>query len=157
LEGIREGINQDPRNTFLLTPRTLQILKRDRVSREKTPGVIREESNDKNAAETTSFENLLALGQMQNIANGRAIDDPVDLGHTFGLPELPLASERNLHHRYNEVVSQVTNLLMKDGKKSVAQRVRSSVSLWFSSALYLSPTIAAAQFPLSQSNPKGRG
>jgi small subunit ribosomal protein S7 len=85
--------------------------------------------NDKNAAETTTFENLLALGQMENIANGGQLEDPIDMGHKFELPELPLPSSSNLKYRYDPVVSQVTNLLMKDGKKSVAQRVGSSVSL----------------------------
>lgn len=50
-------------------------------------------------------------------------------GHIFGLPELPLPSTSNLKHRYDPVVEQVTNLMMKDGKKSVAQRVCPSVPL----------------------------
>lgn len=48
-------------------------------------------------------------------------------GHKFGLPELPLPSSANMKHRYDPVVHQVTNLLMKDGKLSVAQRVCESV------------------------------
>src|SRR3954466_14229888 len=90
--------------------------------------------SDKNAAEITSFENLLALGQIQNISEGGHGNDPVELGHKFGLPELPLPSSSNLKYRYDPIVLQVTNLLMKDGKKSVAQRVGSLVSLSFSSA-----------------------
>ena len=50
-------------------------------------------------------------------------------GHIFGLPELPIQSQSNLKHRYDPVVHQVTNLLMRDGKLSKAQRVSSSVSL----------------------------
>jgi small subunit ribosomal protein S7 len=84
-----------------------------------------------NAADSVSFENQLALGQMENIANGGLASDPVSLGHKYGLPDLPLPSNSNLKHRYDPVVSQVTNLLMKDGKLSVAQRVGSSVSLTF--------------------------
>ena len=117
-----------PQNYNLLTE-GLQILQRDEESKEKAPEVIKEEMSDRNAADTTTFENLLALGQMENIANGGTLEDPVDLGHKFGIPELPLPSSSNLKHRYDPVVSQVTNLLMKDGKKSVAQRVGSSVSL----------------------------
>ncbi len=45
----------------------------------------------------------------------------------FGLPELPLPSNANMKYRYNPVVKQVTSLLMRDGKLSVAQRVRPSV------------------------------
>lgn len=112
--------------------RRLQILKRDEEGKEKAPEVIKEEINDKNATENTTFENLLALGQMQNVADGRELEDPAafnELGHKFGVPELPLPSNHNLKHRYDPVVSQVTNLLMRHGKKGVAQRVSPSVSL----------------------------
>ena len=50
-------------------------------------------------------------------------------GHTFGLPELPLQSQLHMKHRYDPVVQQVTNLLMRDGKLSKAQRVSPSVPL----------------------------
>lgn len=45
-------------------------------------------------------------------------------GHKYGLPTLPLASNAHLKYRYDPVVEQATNELMRDGKKSVAQRVR---------------------------------
>ncbi|KAF2215463.1 hypothetical protein CERZMDRAFT_35872 [Cercospora zeae-maydis SCOH1-5] len=48
-------------------------------------------------------------------------------GHKFPLPPLPLPRELVKDHRYDPVVTQVTNLLMKDGKKSVAQRNMSVV------------------------------
>lgn len=47
------------------------------------------------------------------------------LGHKFGLPGLPIPSTDNMKHRYDPVVVQFTNLMMKDGKLSVAQTVRS--------------------------------
>lgn len=82
-----------------------------------------------------TFENLLAMGQMENIANGGLASDPVaTIGHKYGLPELPLPPTSNLHYRYDPVVNQVTNLLMKHGKLSAAQRVGSSVSPCFHSA-----------------------
>jgi len=82
------------------------------------------------AADKTTFANLLSLGQMENIAAGGHGTDPVDVntvGYKYGLPELPLPPNANLKYRYDPVVAQVTNLLMKDGKLSVAQRVGSSV------------------------------
>ena len=51
-------------------------------------------------------------------------------GHIFELPELPLPNHSHLKHRYDPVVHQVTNLLMRDGKLSKAQRVRPSVPLF---------------------------
>lgn len=44
-------------------------------------------------------------------------------GHIFGLPTLPLPSGSHMKHRYDPVVTQVTKLIMQDGKLSVAQRV----------------------------------
>jgi hypothetical protein len=96
-----------------------QILKRDQEGKEKAPGIIKEEIDPsaKTAADETTFANLLALGQLENVASGEP------LGHKFGLPTLPLPSNANLHYRYDPVVDQVTNLLMQHGKLGVAQRV----------------------------------
>jgi small subunit ribosomal protein S7 len=80
--------------------------------------------------EPGTFKNQVALGQMENIAQGGTALDPVDLGHKFGLPDLPIPPRANLHYRYEPVISQVTNLLMQHGKLSVAQRVGSSVPLF---------------------------
>jgi len=112
-----------------------QILQRDEEGREKAPEIIKEEmdSNKANAGDSTTFANLLSLGQLESIAAGGHGTDPVTVdtvGHKYGLPDLPLPKNANFKYRYDPVVSQVTNLLMKDGKLSVAQRVGSSVSLF---------------------------
>jgi hypothetical protein len=106
---------------------------------DKAPEIIKEESkdlqasaNDQLVADEQTFQNLMALGQMENIASGGHGMDPVDMedvGHKFGLPVLPLAKNNHLKYRYDVVVNQVTNLIMRHGKKSVAQRVSSSVSI----------------------------
>jgi len=103
------------------------ILKRDEEGRDKAPEIIKEEmdGNKADAADRTTFANLLSLGQMENIAAGGHGTDPVivdTVGHKYGLPELPLPANANLKYRYDPIVAQVTNLLMKDGKLSVAQR-----------------------------------
>jgi len=54
---------------------------------------------------------------------------------TSELPESPLTRTTHLKRRYDPIVEQVTNLMMRDGKKSVSQRVRSSVSLPLSGPL----------------------
>ncbi|KAH7342762.1 30S ribosomal protein-like protein S7 [Rhexocercosporidium sp. MPI-PUGE-AT-0058] len=103
-----------------------EILERDEKSREKAPEIVKEEmeksKSQADAADTTSFANLLALGQLQNISTGGHATDPVNIGHKFGLPDLPLPSDGNLKYRYDPVVAQVTTLLMRHGKLSVAQR-----------------------------------
>lgn len=50
-------------------------------------------------------------------------------GHIFDLPALPLPPNSNLKHRYDPIVKQFTNLMMRDGKLSKAQRVCPSVPL----------------------------
>ncbi|TVY19903.1 Mitochondrial 37S ribosomal protein S7 [Lachnellula arida] len=101
-----------------------EILKRDQEGKDNAPEVIKEDiGGAKASAETMTFENLFAMGQMENIANGGLASDPVaTIGHKYGLPELPLPPTSNLHYRYDPVVNQVTNLLMKHGKLSAAQR-----------------------------------
>ncbi|KAF3038239.1 hypothetical protein E8E11_005102 [Didymella keratinophila] len=47
---------------------------------------------------------------------------PVTPGLKFEAPTLPLPKDGHVKHRYDPVVEQVTNLLMRHGKKSVAQR-----------------------------------
>jgi small subunit ribosomal protein S7 len=49
---------------------------------------------------------------------------PETPGLKFEMPTLPLPKGGHVQRRYDPVVEQVTNLLMRHGKKSVAQRVR---------------------------------
>ncbi|KAG9243878.1 30S ribosomal protein-like protein S7 [Calycina marina] len=102
-----------------------EILKRD-GDMDQAPEVIKkEEASEKSASnnENTTFAHLLAMGQMRNIAAGGHGADEVQLeGLIYELPELPIASDLNLKHRYDPVIEQVTNLIMQHGKKSVAQR-----------------------------------
>lgn len=55
-------------------------------------------------------------------AEAEAETSVVTAGHKFPLPTLPLPSNAHKDYRYDPVVRQVTNLLMQDGKLSVAQR-----------------------------------
>lgn len=48
---------------------------------------------------------------------------PTVPGAKFELPALPLPQGSNYKRRYDPVVDQFTNLLMRHGQKSVAQRV----------------------------------
>jgi small subunit ribosomal protein S7 len=103
-------------------------LERDEESKEKAPGVIKEDMDKtRDAVEHTSFANLMALGQMEAIATGGHASDVETPGHLFELPNLPLPSTSNLKHRYDPVVEQVTKLIMRHGKLSVAQRVSLSI------------------------------
>ena len=93
-------------------------MKREKEGLEKAPQVIREGLN-----QTTGEEGLVSSSTVD------ALDETevVTPGHKYPLPVLPLASDSNLKHRYDPIVKLVTNLMMKDGKLSVAQRVGSSI------------------------------
>lgn len=71
--------------------------------------------------ETSDNEN--ALNYLQLVAYGVSPVNAEKEGHKFGLPELPLPSEKHIKHRYDPIVDQMTRLLMKDGKLGKAQRV----------------------------------
>merc|ERR1712093_692439 len=143
-----------------------EIIERDQESKEKAPEIVKEEiektKSQADAADTTSFANLLALGQLQNVATGGHATDPVNLGHKFGLPDLPLPSDGNLKYRYDPVVSQVTTLLMKHGKLSVAQRNMSFILNQLRTAPLRQRRRQAVQWILDAANKKksrgsGRG
>ncbi|KAH0558942.1 hypothetical protein GP486_004433 [Trichoglossum hirsutum] len=90
-----------------------EILKRDPKSLEKAPQVIREELGQNTGGKgRVASSTLEALDETEVMAPG----------HNYPLPELPLASNLNLKHRYDPIVQLVTSLMMKDGKLSVAQR-----------------------------------
>jgi len=72
----------------------------------------------------TSKENEAALNQLRMIEYGLTSLDASVEGHKYGVPELPLPSQKHNKHRYDAVVSQITRLLMRDGKLAKAQRVR---------------------------------
>ena len=84
---------------------------------EKAPRVIREELNEatekKVQVSSSAFEGLDEFEET-GVTTPR---------HKYPLPELPLASDANLKYRYDPIVQLVTNLMMKDGKLSVAQKV----------------------------------
>lgn len=104
-----------------------QILKRDKDAQEKAPEVMQQEikhpgPKGSRTYSTTTLQRQDVLMTTENV-------EVETQGHKFELQTLPLQSNANLKHRYDPVIQQVTNLLMKDGKLSVAQRVRSSVPL----------------------------
>lgn len=68
----------------------------------------------------TSGNSGLDMG-LVNVQNGSQA--PATPGLKFEMPSLPLPKDGHVKHRHDPVVDQVTNLLMRHGKKSVAERV----------------------------------
>lgn len=103
------------------------VLKRDEASQEKAPKVMQEQIQSSSPKGTRSFSTSVRPRQEAMIS----FEDSglQTSGHGFELPALPLPANMHLKYRYAPIVKQVTNLLMRDGKLSVAQRVRPSVLL----------------------------
>ena len=103
----------------------LQIIQRDPSAQEKAPQVLKDQAS---ATSPKGSRPYSTSARRQEEAMITFEDDgqieSSGSGHKFGLPELPIQSINNMKHRYDPVVVQVTNLLMQDGKLSVAQTVR---------------------------------
>ena len=79
--------------------------------------------HDAASASPQEEQNQIAISQLEMVAYGLNPFDRKVEGHKFGLPELPLPSNMHKNYRYDDIVAQVTRLLMKDGKLGQAQRV----------------------------------
>ncbi|KAI4192166.1 MAG: hypothetical protein LQ346_004437 [Caloplaca aetnensis] len=97
-----------------------EILKRDEESQEKAPKVMQQQVQSNSPNGTRSFSTLARRRQEAMV--GFQEKGAETAGHSFDLPALPLAANLHLKYRYAPIVKQVTNLLMRDGKLSVAQR-----------------------------------
>ena len=98
------------------------MLKRDEEAKDKAPAVLKPSVTSNGPKGSRSYSTTARV--RQDVAMipipGQSLEGE---GHKFGLPTLPLPSRAHWKHREDSVVHQVTQLIMKDGKKSVAQRV----------------------------------
>ena len=119
----------------------MKVLKRDEKAQEKAPKVLQDEADSSKPKGTRAYSTAARRSaQIQAMTNPVTLESQTP-GHIFGLPELPLPSTAHIKHRYDPVIKQVTNLLMQDGKLSVAQRVRPSVSLFLTHSFVISSHI----------------
>lgn len=68
-----------------------------------------------------------AAGLEPLVAETEVVENISDAGHKYGLPTLPLPSNLHKDYRYDPVVKQITNLMMRHGKLAEAQRNMSHV------------------------------
>ncbi|ROT36667.1 ribosomal protein S7 [Sodiomyces alkalinus F11] len=80
--------------------------------------------------------------QVQVDAKGRV--------HKWPLPTLPLEPQNKLKSRYHPVLDQLTNLLMRHGKKSVAQRNMAMILNFLRTS---PPPILSQKYPLLPGHP----
>ena len=80
------------------------------------------------SAENENENENEGLVRSESVGNGSLSESQMSAamrnpGHIFDLPTLPLPKNDRLKERYDPLILQVTNLLMRDGKKGLAQRV----------------------------------
>ncbi|KAI8721907.1 Ribosomal-S7 domain-containing protein [Fusarium sp. LHS14.1] len=93
-------------------------------------------------------EALVAAAENAHLAQvDTEVENP---GHKFGLPQRPWPQGFNLKKRYHPVLEQITRLLMRDGKLSVAQRNMATVMNNLRTA---PPPIYSPKFPLLPGTP----
>ena len=113
-------------------------MKNDKEAQEKLPKVMRDAL--KNKASNSAPKGSRSYSTTTTPISGQQLDmglvdfnpsktAPEIPGAKFPLPVLPLPREDRLKERYEPLVDQVTNLLMRHGRKSVAQRVCAATGL----------------------------
>lgn len=99
-----------------------QVIKRDKQTQESAPKVMQDNQTPKGSrAFSTSSRNHQDLAINVDTAGSQGPLEGQD--HIFGIPQIPIPSGFNLKRRYEPIVEQVTKLMMRDGKLSIAQRV----------------------------------
>lgn len=109
-------------------------MKGDKAAEEKLPKVMQDALKAKsNSAPkgSRSYSTMMtptgasgnAMTMLNILQTKPGAATPATTGLKFEMPTLPLPKDGHVKHRYDPVVDQVTNLLMRHGKKSAAQRV----------------------------------
>ncbi|KAL9084993.1 MAG: hypothetical protein Q9159_004959 [Coniocarpon cinnabarinum] len=101
----------------------------------------------------------IACGELPNPMEMRAQAQVITQqrqGLKFGDPSTPANRQKHLRRRYDGVMEQVTNMIMRDGKKSVAQRNLAEILTYLRTAPSPTPTPSGTVrrlLPLPQSTP----
>ena len=130
-----------------------EVLARSEGGKQSAPEVLKDETKESGLGENPSLSSnassrggkvpsgtrsysTTARRRAQDLTivpgEGQPIESTMPPGsHIFPLPQLPLPSHMHMKHRYDPLIEQMTNLLMRDGKKATAQRV------WYFSFHYI--------------------
>lgn len=124
-----------------------QVVKGDKEAQKNLPKVMQDALKKGNKTPTpkgarsySTMTTQSSQGMNMGLVDFEAASKlPATPGLKFEAPTLPLPQDGHLKHRYDPVVEQVTNLLMRHGKKSVAQRVRHFLRVVFKSTALTMP------------------
>jgi hypothetical protein len=115
-----------------------QVVQKDKAAQDKLPEVMKQRLQNKPNERSLpnqppkgsrSYSTSMTPLEPSGVLDTALLDfkPPTTMpqipGLKFEAPVLPIPKDAHVKHRYDPVVEQVTNLLMRHGKKSVAQRV----------------------------------
>ncbi|KAI9664817.1 MAG: hypothetical protein M1821_006265 [Bathelium mastoideum] len=99
-----------------------EIVEDDKAAQEKLPKVVKEEIKSSNPKGSRPFSTS-ARRPAETLPSTTSVQqDPTVQDNESLLPNIRIPPELRLKQRYDPLIHQVTNLLMRDGKLGVAQR-----------------------------------
>jgi len=120
-ENLPQVMKDDMKNSATGSKRSFSTLARMNRRQFSTSAIRRQE-----VSQSTSHEDTLFQPELINSISSpqqASVETPSTPGVKFGLPTLPLPPGSNHKYRYDPLVEQMVGLLVRNGKKSVAQRV----------------------------------
>ncbi|KAI5837865.1 ribosomal protein S7 domain-containing protein [Morchella snyderi] len=103
-----------------------EIINRSAEARKNAPSVLKTPSNKRSYSTEVTPTDAGAGLEAVNILS-MSLEEPLPPGAKFPLPTLPIPARGHLQYRYSPLMVQVTNFLMRHGKKATAQSVMDRV------------------------------
>jgi small subunit ribosomal protein S7 len=102
------------------------VVKNDESAKENLPKVLKEDLNSTRPKGTRSFSTIARQHMEMTSLEPQASSNIPITNDEAPAPGIPIPRDLMMKHRYDPLVEQMTNLIMRDGKKATAQRVRDS-------------------------------
>ncbi|KAL9091675.1 MAG: hypothetical protein Q9165_004751 [Trypethelium subeluteriae] len=99
-----------------------EVLQGDQSAQEKMPKVVKDEIKSSSPKGSRSFSTSARRPAEAILQTTAAQQEPAIPGTESLIPGIRIPADYRLRQRYDPLVHQVTNLLMRDGKLGVAQR-----------------------------------
>jgi small subunit ribosomal protein S7 len=120
---IEEVVEGDKKAQEHLPKVMKDALKKPSGTRSFSTSAFQRQDTSLSGMESESSVDPSIIESGTSVLSNPATTETAKPGVKFGLPALPLPSELNRHHRYDPLIEQFTGVIMRHGKKGVAQRV----------------------------------
>jgi len=120
-ENLPQVMKDQMKNSATGGKRSFSTMARMHRRQFSTSAIRRQELPQSAPHEDTLFQPELI--NSMSVPQQVSVETPITPGVKFGLPTLPLPPGSNYKYRYDPLVEQMVGLLVRHGKKSVAQRV----------------------------------